>query len=222
MKNPFHTQKLSETIAGENANKLPSLNKKQTVPENENRMIRLCTCPVSETFTSLHATAQGLLSEDALRNLATYGPNEMPRAERLGFWGDIFRRCKSPLVVQLLVIAIISGVVGDIVSASIVGAMVILSVGLSYILDQRSNHAVEALGKRVQSRALVLRDGKETEVRISQVVPGDIVLLQAGSIIPADLRLITAKDFFVSQSSLSGESMAIEKTPESLFLRSIP
>ena len=216
MKNPFHTQKLSETIAGENANKLPSLNKKQTVPENENRMIRLCTCPVSETFTSLHATAQGLLSEDALRNLATYGPNEMPRAERLGFWGDIFRRCKSPLVVQLLVIAIISGVVGDIVSASIVGAMVILSVGLSYILDQRSNHAVEALGKRVQSRALVLRDGKETEVRISQVVPGDIVLLQAGSIIPADLRLITAKDFFVSQSSLSGESMAIEKTPESV------
>ena len=216
MKNQFPLQKLSETITGENANKLPPLNKKQTVPENENRMIRLCTCHVSETITALHTTARGLSSEDALRNLEKYGPNEMPRAKRLGFWGDIFRRCKSPLVVQLLVIAIISGVMGDIVSASIVGAMVILSVGLSYILDQRSNRAVEALGKRVQSRALVLRDGKETEVRISKVVPGDIVLLQAGSIIPADLRLITAKDFFVSQSSLTGESMSIEKTPESI------
>jgi len=87
-----------------------------------------------------------------------------------------------------------------------------LSVGLSYVLDSRSNRAVEALGRRVQPRTLVLRDGKEVEIKISEIVPGDIVFLQAGSIIPADLRLIVAKDFFVNQSSLSGESMAIEKS----------
>ncbi len=207
-------QKLRETIFGADANKFLPLKKTQTEPENESRMIRLCSCPVSETFAALQTTAQGLSSDDAQRNLGKYGPNEMPRAKSLGFWGDIFRRCKSPLVVQLLVIAIISGVMGDIASAFIVGAMVILSVGLSYILDRRSNRAVEALGKRVQSRAIILREGKETEVRISNVVPGDIVLLQAGSIIPADLRLIIAKDFYVSQSSLSGESMAVEKTSD--------
>ena len=214
MKNPFPVQKLRETIFGADANKFLPLKKTQTEPENESRMIRLCSCPVSETFAALQTTAQGLSSDDAQRNLGKYGPNEMPRAKSLGFWGDIFRRCKSPLVVQLLVIAIISGVMGDIASAFIVGAMVILSVGLSYILDRRSNRAVEALGKRVQSRAIILREGKETEVRISNVVPGDIVLLQAGSIIPADLRLIIAKDFYVSQSSLSGESMAVEKTSD--------
>ena len=182
--------------------------------EHERRLLHLCSLPVSEVLTELGTTPMGLTSEQAQQHLEKYGPNEMPRAKRLGFWGDIFQRCKSPLVVQLLVIAIISGIMDDIVSAFIVSGMVFLSVGLSYILDQRSNRAVEALGKRVQSRTVILRDGKETEVRISKVVPGDIVLLFAGSIIPADLRLLSAKDFFVAQSALSGEAMAVEKTPD--------
>ena len=97
--------------------------------------------------------------------------------------------------------------------------MVLLSVGLSYILDRRSNNTVEALGRRVQSRTLVLRDGKETGDQLSDIVPGDIVLLNAGSIIPADLRLLSAKDFFVSQSALTGESMAVEKTAEVRVMR---
>ena len=84
-------------------------------------------------------------------------------------------------------------------------------MGLSYILDRRSGQAVENLGKRVQSRTFVLRDGTESEVRISDIVPGDVVLLQAGSIVPADLRLIAAKDFFISESALTGESMPVEK-----------
>ena len=136
----------------------------------------------------------------------------MSHGKRLGFWADIFRRCRSPLVVQLLIIALVSAFIGEFKSSVIVGAMILLSVGLSYILDRRSSLAVDSLGKRVQSRTLVLRDGQETEIRISEVVPGDIVLLQAGSIVPADLRLLAAKDFFVSQSALTGESMAVEKT----------
>ncbi len=92
--------------------------------------------------------------------------------------------------------------------------MILLSVGLSYVLDRRSSRAVETLGRRVQSRAMVLRDGKETELPLAELVPGDIVLLNAGSIIPADLRLLSAKDFFVSQSTLTGESMPVEKSAE--------
>ncbi len=151
---------------------------------------------------------------DVERRLDEFGLNEVPRAQHLGFWADIIRRFKSPLMLQLLLIGIISGVIGEIKSAIIVTAMVILSIGLSYILDQRSNRAVEALGKRVQSRTMVMRNGREAEIRISEIVPGDIVLLHAGSIIPADLRLLSAKDFFVSQSALSGESMAVEKTSD--------
>lgn len=182
--------------------------------EHERRLLHHCSMPAQAALSELGTSPQGLTTEDAKQRLVEYGPNEMPRAKRLGFWGDMFQRLRSPLVIQLLVIAVISGFMDDVISAIIVSAMIVLSVGLSYVLDRRSNLAVEALGKRVQSRTLVLREGKETEVRISQVVPGDIVLLYAGSIIPADLRLLSAKDFFVSQSALSGESMAVEKMPD--------
>ncbi|HNY28697.1 MAG TPA: magnesium-translocating P-type ATPase, partial [Candidatus Sumerlaeota bacterium] len=111
-------------------------------------------------------------------------------------------------------IAAVSAVIGEFKSTAIVGGMIALSVGLSYVLDRRSSKAVEALGKRVQSHALLIRDGKEVDVPLAEVVPGDIVVLHAGSVIPADLRLLTAKDFFVSQSVLTGESLPVEKNAE--------
>ncbi|NMC74605.1 MAG: HAD-IC family P-type ATPase, partial [Geobacteraceae bacterium] len=182
--------------------------------DHERRLARLCALHAPEALAELGAAYHGLSGEEAENRLDEYGPNEMPHAQRLGLWGDMLERCKSPLVIQLLLIAIVSGAIGELKSTVIVGAMILLSVGLSYILDRRSNQAVEALGRRVQSRTLVVREGAETEIRISEVVPGDIVLLHAGSIIPADLRLLAAKDFFVSESSLTGESMAVEKTAE--------
>ncbi len=191
------------------------VNNHRDVTEDEHRLIGLCTVPLPEALKALETTVQGLSMEEAERRLDQYGPNEMLHARRLSFWADILHRCKSPLVIQLLVIAVISGVIGEVKSTFIVSTMVLLSVGLSYILDSRSNRAVETLGKRVQSRTIVLRDSGEVGIGTSDVVPGDIVLLQAGSLIPADLRLLSAKDFFVSQSALSGESMAVEKTAES-------
>ena len=182
--------------------------------DHERRLAELCTSPIQDALDSLHTTLGGLSLKEAEDRLDEYGPNELTHLKRLGFWADMFNRLKSPLVVQLLVIALVSAVIGELKSTVIVSAMVVLSVGLSYILDRRSTNTVDSLGKRVQSRTFVLRDGVETEVRISEIVPGDIVLLQAGSIIPADLRLLAAKDFFVSQSTLTGESMPVEKTSD--------
>jgi Mg2+-importing ATPase len=189
-------------------------NKGVDASENERRMVELCAISEQEAIEKLNSSLKGLSAEEAERRLSKYGANELAHAKQLGFWGDIFRRCKSPLVVQLLVIAAVSGVIGEAKSAVIVSAMVVLSVGLSYILDRRSSRAVDTLGKRVQSRTLVLRGGVETEIKITDVVPGDIVLMQAGSIVPADVRLLVAKDFFLSQSSLTGESMPVEKTAQ--------
>ncbi|HAR95368.1 MAG TPA: magnesium-translocating P-type ATPase, partial [Deltaproteobacteria bacterium] len=183
--------------------------------EDEHCLMDLCAMPASEALATLGTTPRGLDGEEAEHRLDKYGPNEMSDTKRLGFWADIVHRCRSPLVIQLLLIAIVSAIIGEAISAFIVSAMILLSVGLSYILDSRSSRAVETLGKRVQSRTIAVRNGKEEEIRISEVVPGDIVLLQAGSLIPADLRLLTAKDFFVSQSALTGESLAVEKTAES-------
>jgi P-type Mg2+ transporter len=180
--------------------------------EFERRLLNHCAMPVQDVLEALETSRRGLTSEQVDRRLDEFGPNELAQARRLGFWKDILDRCKSPLVVQLLLIALISGFIGEIKSTMIVGAMVLLSVGLSYILDHRSTQTVDALGKRVQSRTHALRNGVETEIKISEVVPGDVVLLHAGSIVPADLRLLSAKDFFVSQSALTGEAMAVEKS----------
>jgi P-type Mg2+ transporter len=181
---------------------------------DERYLVDLCAVPIAEALKTIGSALRGLDAEEAERRLDEHGPNEISTTKHFGFWADILHRCKSPLVIQLLLIAVISGIIGEAKSALIVTAMILLSVGLSYMLDRRSNRAVEALGKRVQSRTIVLRDGKEEEIRTSEVVPGDVVILQAGSLIPADLRLLWTKDFFVSQSVLSGESMAVEKTAE--------
>ncbi len=180
--------------------------------EDERRLIELCVVSSQEALDSLETSSRGLSDAAAEERLGEYGPNELSHLKRAGFWADMFQRFRSPLVIQLLVIAAVSAAIGQFKSTVIVGAMVLLSVGLSYILDRRSTVAVESLGKRVQSRTFVLRDGKESEIRISEIVPGDIVLLQTGSIVPADLRLLAAKDLFVSESSLTGESMPVEKT----------
>ncbi len=182
--------------------------------EDEKRLWEVCTAPVSQAMQIMGSNDQGLSPEEAAKKLEKYGRNEISQAKRLNFFQDILHRCKSPLVIQLLVIAIVCGIMDDIRSAFVVGLMVVLSVGLSYVLDHRSSRAVESLGKRVQSRAIVLRDGKEHELQLAELVPGDIVLLQAGSIIPADLRLLHARDFFVSEATLTGESMPVEKSAE--------
>lgn len=186
--------------------------------ENESLLVDVCSLNIQENLLRLNTNIKGLTTEEAEKRLDEYGLNELAHSKTLGFWADIFNRCKSPLVIQLLIIALVSVFIGEIKSTIIVSAMVLLSVGLSYILDRRSSNAVESLGKRVQSHVSLLRDGKEIDIPMSEVVSGDIVLLQAGSIIPADLRLITAKDFFVSQSVLTGESMPIEKKTEEVNL----
>lgn len=188
--------------------------------ENERLLVDICGLDVQGSLTRLDANIKGLSSEEAEKRLDEYGLNELAHSKTLGFWADVLNRCRSPLVIQLLIIALVSVFIGEIKSTIIVSLMVVLSVGLSYVLDRRSSKAVESLGKRVQSHVLLLRDGKEVELPMSEVVPGDIVILQAGSIIPADLRLITAKDFFVSQSVLTGESMPIEKNAEAVKLES--
>ncbi len=188
--------------------------------DNESLLVDVCSLKVQDALLKLNTNIKGLSTEEAEKRLDEYGLNELAHSKTLGFWADIYHRIRSPLVIQLLIIALVSLFIGELASTIIVGAMIVLSVGLSYILDRRSSNAVESLGKRVQSQVLLIRDGKEIELPMSEVAPGDIIVLQAGSIIPADLRLITAKDFFVSQSVLTGESMPIEKKAEEVKLES--
>ena len=185
----------------------------RTITEHEQRLVAICGLSVEEMVAKLGVTDQGLSAEAVEERRAEFGANELGPKEAHGFLFEILERCKNPLVIQLVIICGVSLAMEDFRSATVVGGMLFLSVMLSYFQERRSNLAVERLRAMVQTNSVVIRDGKEDELPMSDLVPGDLIVLQAGAIIPADVRLISAKDFFVSQSSLTGESMPVEKNP---------
>ncbi len=187
---------------------------KASVTEHEQRLVDICSQPVDEALRAMEVTESGLSKDAAERASERFGPNVLSHKREIGIAGELLSRCKNPLVIQLLVICFVSLAMGDIRSATVVGGMIFLSVVLAYVQEHRSSRAVEQLQAMVQTDCVVVRDRVECDLPIAEIVPGDIVVLNAGAIIPADLRLISAKDFFVSQSSLTGESMPIEKNAE--------
>ncbi len=172
------------------------------------------TAPEAELFKQLGTSNTGHSAESAEQALRSAGPNTVTSGGRHSFIRDLLERCRNPLVIQLLVIATVSYLMDDIRSTIVVGGMVFLSVVLSYVQETRSSRAVEKLQKLVKTTVTALRDGKEIEVPLEDIAPGDVIILAAGSLIPADLRVLSAKDFFVTQSALTGESMPVEKNAD--------
>src|SRR5258708_5770232 len=181
-------------------------------PPGERELLDVCVLPVDAALSRLGATDKGLDLSQVQERRAKYGLNEVSKRKKLGFIAEILQRCRNPLVIQLFVISGVSYAMGDLRAAIVVGVMIVLSVFLGYFQETRSSQAVEKLRAMVQTTCSVLRGGKEMEIAMNELVPGDIVIFAAGSIIPADIRLLSAKDCFVSQSALTGESMPIEKS----------
>ena len=179
--------------------------------EDELRLREVCAASAEEALALLGSGPQGLSAAEQERRLAEHGPNVLSGGKKRGTAGELLDRLKDPLVAILLVICAVSFLTGDYSSGLIVVGMILISVLLAWFQERRSSEAAEKLKLMVQAAAVVVRDGAEVEVPMSQVVPGDLLVLAAGSIIPADLRLVAAKDFFVSQSALTGESLPVEK-----------
>ena len=182
--------------------------------ENEQRLTDICALDAPEALKRLATSDRGLTVGDVERLAGEFGPNVIGTGRHDSALLDFLRRFRNPLVIQLLVIAIVSMAMRDVPSTVVVGTMLFLSVVLAHVQEWRSSKAVEKLRELVRARVTVLRDGAEAEVDFHEIVPGDIVILHAGSIIPADLRLISAKDFYVTQAALTGESMPVEKNFE--------
>ncbi|HVP89795.1 MAG TPA: magnesium-translocating P-type ATPase [Terriglobales bacterium] len=180
----------------------------------EGRLADICRATEAEALERLETRADGLTEAEGDERLAVYGENRLAVSRKQSLLENLLGRAKDPLVIQLLVICAVSGLMGDLRSALMVGGMIFLSVVLAYLQERRSGRAVEKLQTLVQTTARVKRDGRELEIPIGRVVPGDIVILAAGDIIPADIRVLSAKDFYVSQSALTGESMPVEKSPQ--------
>ena len=159
----------------------------------------------------LHATAQGLESGEARLRLERYGPNQAVAEERRGVLARLGAELKDPLSLLLLVLGLVSYLTGDMRATVLIAAMLLMSVGLRFVQELKADRAAEQLKAMVHTTATVLRGGAKREVPIHLVVPGDVVQLAAGDMVPADVRLIESKDLFLNQSALTGESLPVEK-----------
>ena len=184
----------------------------------------LCDCTPEEALKRLDAARGGLTPEQVEERQERYGPNEVTHEKPPTWYVQLFHAFLTPFNGVLFAVSVVS-LFSDVIFAApedrsfrtiiVLSAMVLLSTLLRFWQEFRSNKAAEELKAMVSSTTAVLRAGMERpqETPISTLVPGDIVYLSAGDMVPADVRLLTAKDLFVSQAMLTGESIPLEKYP---------
>ncbi|HEY3373693.1 MAG TPA: magnesium-translocating P-type ATPase [Candidatus Aquicultor sp.] len=172
--------------------------------------------PLGELLPPLATTPQGLSTTEVQHRLQIVGPNSVAKEHRFSAVFEFLRFFLNPLVIALIAASIVSFAVGERISASIIIAMVVLSVTLNFYQVFQAQHATESLRQQVALTTTVVRDGKERELPVEDLAPGDIIKLYAGSLVPADARLLEANDLFVRESALTGESLPVEKTAADL------
>jgi len=169
--------------------------------------------PTADVLSALQSSASGLAADTAAERLARTGPNVLGERKRSDTPTLLLRQVTSPLVLLLIAAAVLSFALHDSTDGIIILGIVGVSALLGFWQERGAAKAVEKLLATVAVKASVLRDGRPTEVAVEELVPGDVVLLSAGSIIPADCLLLEAQDLFVDEASLTGESFPVAKTP---------
>ncbi len=155
---------------------------------------------------------RGLTRQEAQQRLRQFGPNRLQPALQRTVLLQFLAHFRNPLVLVLLAACGISALTGDVSGALIIGLIVLMSVSLDFVQSWRAGQAAERLALQVAVLATVLRDGQPCELAVAQLVPGDVVLLAAGSLVPADGQVLEANDFFVNQAQLTGEPYPVEKS----------
>jgi P-type Mg2+ transporter len=166
----------------------------------------------AEILQNLGSSMQGLTEEEAARRLEEFGPNEVGREKHEGWLQRLYIAGRNPLVVLLTVLAILSFATGDFRAGTVMLLMVVLGVSLRFVQETRADTAAAKLKAMINVTATVVRDGQAREIPLQQLVPGDLIKLSAGDMIPGDVRLLSVKDLFVIQATLTGESMPVEKS----------
>ncbi len=165
-----------------------------------------------QTVMSRLLTQPGGLSEtEAARRLEVHGPNELPTRPPPKWWLILLRQFRSPIIYILVIAAAISVGTGHISDAGFIATVVGLNALIGGFQEFRADRSARSLQQLLQVRALSLREGEPTEIEARRVVPGDVVLLEPGNRVPADLRLISSRGLGVDESLLTGESTAVEK-----------
>jgi Ca2+-transporting ATPase len=175
-----------------------------------------------DVLRNLEVHEHGLRTEQAAERLDQYGPNQLQEAPRPTFWHMLWEQLNNFVVILLIVASIISGLLGDYVEAAAIMAIVVLNAVLGIVQEQRAEEALAALKRLAAPDAQVLRDGRRQSIPARDLVPGDIVFLEAGNYIPADVRLLEAVNLRIEEASLTGESLPVQKNAASILEKHVP
>ncbi|MEJ5225367.1 MAG: HAD-IC family P-type ATPase, partial [Anaerolineales bacterium] len=178
--------------------------------------------PPEEVLRSLEVQENGLTSEEAARRLKIYGENQLQEAPRPGFLALLWEQINSFVIWLLIGASVISILLGETVDAIAIMAIVVLNAVLGIVQEQRAEEALAALKKMAAPEAHILRDGRRVTVPSRELVPGDIVYLEAGNFVPADVRLLEAVNLRVEEASLTGESLPVQKNAAVLLEKNVP
>ncbi len=159
----------------------------------------------------LESRLSGLNTLEVEARIKRYGLNEIAREKRQSPLMRLWDNVRNPLVILLIALGVLSYLTGDLRAMIVIFVMVVLGVVLRFFQEMRADNAAEKLKAMVNTTATVVRDGTDTEVPLKLLVPGDIIRLNAGDMVPADMRILSAKDLFLNQAALTGESLPVEK-----------
>ena len=165
-----------------------------------------------QVMAALETGPEGLREEELNRRAAIYGANEVGQEKQHGWGYRLFGALRNPLIILLGALAAVSYATGDARAGTVMVVMVAVAVILRFIQETRADSAAAKLRAMIRVTATVIRRDKPVEIPLAELVPGDVVKLAAGDMIPADVRLVSAKDVFVTQASLTGESLPVEKS----------
>ena len=164
----------------------------------------------------------GLSAAEAQSRLAEHGPNELRERPPTPFWKLVLAQLNNFVILLLVVASVISALLGDLIEAVVIMAIVILNAVLGVVQESRAEKALAALKKMAAPEAETIRDGHRVRVSSRELVPGDVVLIEAGNYVPADLRLIESVNLKIDEASLTGESVAVEKQATDTMKPDVP
>jgi Ca2+-transporting ATPase len=174
------------------------------------------TLSIEQTRAALGTDDDGLSNDEAARRLERDGPNELPRADRVSAWKVLAEQFQNVLIVILLIAVALSALLGETLEAVVIAVIVLFTIVLGFIQEFRAEQALEALRQMAAPAATVIRGGREQTVPARELVTGDLILLGTGDRVPADARLIEAANLRAMEGALTGESMPVDKSIETL------
>ena len=169
------------------------------------------TQPAETVLRSLGSSHSGLSQAKANDRLASVGPNRLPEPARNSVWLIIISQLRNPLTFILFVAAAVSFLLGHLLDTIFICAVVIINITMGTFQEWRAEERAASLKKTLQSTPLVIRNGRRENVDLSEIVPGDVVVLESGTAVPADLRLLSTHDLKIDESLLTGESQVVDK-----------